>query len=152
MLELRDTDGRLLASAQSGYLSYWGASSLVVDGDRLIDPMTGNRIPSVPGWAVAVADSRAIVRLGDGGAALLRLDATPATSASTPLLVGLMACAWPDFAHAASAKAENIGCPDLRSAAGPHRITWLWVTGHSGHDDNERVDKLACAEAEAAKG
>jgi ribonuclease HI len=24
-----------------------------------------------------------------------------------------------------------------------HRIEWLWVRGHSGHDGNERADKLA---------
>ena len=41
---------------------------------------------------------------------------------------------------------------DLIEAAAPHRITWQWVRGHDGHVENERVDKLACAAAEAAKG
>jgi ribonuclease HI len=36
----------------------------------------------------------------------------------------------------------------LLAAARPHRIEWKWVKGHAGHDENERVDKLACAEAE----
>lgn len=26
-----------------------------------------------------------------------------------------------------------------------HHITWHWVKGHSGHDENERVDALAVA-------
>jgi ribonuclease HI len=25
----------------------------------------------------------------------------------------------------------------------PHEVTWVWVKGHSGHDENERVDQLA---------
>ena len=35
----------------------------------------------------------------------------------------------------------------LIAAAAPHRIDWRWVKGHAGHDENERVDRLACAEA-----
>ncbi len=31
-----------------------------------------------------------------------------------------------------------------------HRIEWRWVKGHAGHAENERVDKLARAEAQRA--
>jgi len=34
----------------------------------------------------------------------------------------------------------------LEIAMAPHRIEWLWVKGHSGHPENERVDALARAE------
>lgn len=32
-----------------------------------------------------------------------------------------------------------------------HEITWIWVKGHAGHDENERVDQLAVAARDIAK-
>jgi ribonuclease HI len=31
----------------------------------------------------------------------------------------------------------------LDSARNRHQIEWIWVKGHSGHNGNERADKLA---------
>ena len=39
----------------------------------------------------------------------------------------------------------------LLAATKPHVIEWRWVKGHSGHSENDRVDELACAAAEAAR-
>jgi len=36
----------------------------------------------------------------------------------------------------------------LHAAAAAHRMQWLWVKGHAGHPDNERVDALARAQAQ----
>jgi ribonuclease HI len=41
---------------------------------------------------------------------------------------------------------------ELIDAVSPHRVEWHWVRGHSGHPENDRVDQLACAEAEAQRG
>src|SRR5205807_7095983 len=38
----------------------------------------------------------------------------------------------------------------LVAAAAPHDVEWVWVRGHSGHVENERVDALATAEARRA--
>ena len=38
---------------------------------------------------------------------------------------------------------------ELIEAARRHKITWQWVKGHDGHVENERVDRLASAAAEA---
>jgi ribonuclease HI len=40
---------------------------------------------------------------------------------------------------------------ELLDATGPHRVDWHWVKGHSGHPENDRVDALACAEADALR-
>ena len=37
----------------------------------------------------------------------------------------------------------------LAAALAAHRVRWHWVKGHAGHDDNERVDALARAAAQA---
>ena len=36
----------------------------------------------------------------------------------------------------------------LEAAMAPHEVDWHWVRGHSGHEENERVDLLARAQAE----
>jgi ribonuclease HI len=36
----------------------------------------------------------------------------------------------------------------LLEAEAPHDVRWHWVKGHSGHPENDRVDALACAEAD----
>ena len=38
---------------------------------------------------------------------------------------------------------------DLIEAAAGHTIHWQWVKGHSGHPENERVDRLASDAADA---
>ncbi len=41
---------------------------------------------------------------------------------------------------------------ELIEAAQRHEVLWHWVKGHSGHPENDRVDALACAEADKQKG
>lgn len=41
---------------------------------------------------------------------------------------------------------------ELIEAAAPHKIEWIWVKGHNGHVENERVDRLASNAADGAAG
>jgi len=40
---------------------------------------------------------------------------------------------------------------ELIDAAKRHQVDWQWVRGHSGHTENERVDKLASDAALSAR-
>ncbi|MDN3646069.1 ribonuclease HI [Pontixanthobacter aestiaquae] len=40
---------------------------------------------------------------------------------------------------------------ELIAASEPHTMHWHWVKGHSGHPDNERVDKLASDQADSVR-
>ena len=40
----------------------------------------------------------------------------------------------------------------LDQVASAHTIDWMWTRGHSGHSENERVDRRARAEAAAVGG
>lgn len=39
----------------------------------------------------------------------------------------------------------------LDDAQARHNVTWDWIKGHSGHEQNERADALATAEIKALK-
>ncbi len=39
----------------------------------------------------------------------------------------------------------------LDAAQARHRVTWEWIKGHAGHEQNERADRLARAEIKALK-
>lgn len=40
----------------------------------------------------------------------------------------------------------------LERAAAPHRVEWIWVKGHDGHEMNERCDLLATEAADGKRG
>ena len=50
-------------------------------------------------------------------------------------------CGWKTAAHK-PVKNEDLW-RRLDAASGRHRVEWRWIKGHSGHAENERVDRLA---------
>lgn len=55
-----------------------------------------------------------------------------------------------------TANKQPVKNPDLwrrlLAAMEPHRVTWLWVKGHAGHELNERADELATRAADGLEG
>lgn len=39
----------------------------------------------------------------------------------------------------------------LLDAVKPHQVTWQWIRGHAGHEENERADRLAVAARQALR-
>ena len=54
-------------------------------------------------------------------------------------------------ASSAGKATPRIKLAHSNDAAAPHRVEWHWVKGHSGHPENDRVDALACTEADARR-
>lgn len=40
---------------------------------------------------------------------------------------------------------------ELTTQMARHHINWIWVKGHAGHPENERVDQLACQQRDEFK-
>ena len=91
----------------------------------------------------------ALEALKRGCAVRLRTDSQYVRQGITQWLPGWIARGW------RTAGGDPVKNRDLwerlQRAAEPHRIGWEWVRGHAGDPDNERVDQLARAAAEAQR-
>ena len=54
-----------------------------------------------------------------------------------------------------TANKQPVKNPDLwrrlLAAMEPHKVRWMWVKGHAGHERNERADELATAAADGSR-
>jgi ribonuclease HI len=72
---------------------------------------------------------------------VLHTDSTYVMKGVTEWLAGWKARGWKT---AAKEPVKNVDLwKRLDALLAPHEIKWVWVKGHSGHDGNERADKLA---------
>lgn len=82
------------------------------------------------------------------GTAVVHTDSTYVLGGITSWISGWKRRGW------TTAAGEPVKNEDLWralvEAARPHTIEWIWVKGHDGHVENERVDKLASDAARAA--
>jgi len=63
----------------------------------------------------------------------------------TPLSLNLFEKKWIQSWHKRQWK--NVKNPDLWKElivlVDKHKVTWKWIKGHAGHEENERCDRLA---------
>ncbi|MEO1921536.1 MAG: ribonuclease HI [Sphingomonadaceae bacterium] len=71
----------------------------------------------------------------------LHTDSTYVRDGITKWIFGWKKNGWRTAAKKPVANAEL--WQELERAAARHDVTWHWVRGHDGHEDNERADQLA---------
>ena len=86
---------------------------------------------------------QALASLKQPCAVTLHTDSQYVLRGFTEWMPGWQKKGWKD-AHGKPVENRDLW-EELILAAKPHHITWVWVRGHAGHAENERVDALAVA-------
>ncbi|PKM10826.1 MAG: ribonuclease HI [Gammaproteobacteria bacterium HGW-Gammaproteobacteria-5] len=134
------TDGACLGNPGPGG---WGVL-LRCDGRER--ELSGNEPDTTNNRMELMAAIKALEALSTPCAAVLHTDSQYVQKGFTEWLAGWQRRGWK------TAAGESVKNKDLwqrlSAAAAPHTVQWLWVRGHNGHPENERVDELARAAAE----
>jgi len=134
------TDGACLGNPGPGG---WGVL-LRCDGRER--ELSGNEPDTTNNRMELMAAIKALEALSTPCAAVLHTDSQYVQKGFTEWLAGWQRRGWK------TAAGEPVKNKDLwqrlSAAAAPHTVQWLWVRGHNGHPENERVDELARAAAE----
>jgi len=136
------TDGACLGNpGPGGY-----AALILVEGEEQIitgrDPATTNNRMEM------TAAIKALEALPQGLAATVHSDSQYVIKGIHEWLPGWKKRGW---RTAAGEPVKNQPLwEELDRLSSSRKITWLWVKGHAGHEQNERVDGLANAEAQKA--
>jgi ribonuclease HI len=92
---------------------------------------------------------RALAALNQPCAVTVHTDSRYVIDGITKWIFGWQKKGW------VNAKREPVANEDLwrqlLAVAKGHTIAWQWVRGHTGHPENERVDKLASDAAHGAR-
>jgi len=136
------TDGACLGNpGPGGY-----AALILFEGQEQIivgrDPATTNNKMEM------TAAIKALEALPIGAKAIIRSDSQIVIKGMNEWLTGWKAKDWRNAARQPVANRELWEMLDKLNAE--RQITWQWVKGHAGHEQNERVDALANAEAQKA--
>lgn len=123
----------------------WGALLRIGDHEKELsgsDPATTNNRMEM------TAALRALQALREPCSVRLHTDSRYVIDGMTKWMFGWIKKGW-KTADNKPVKNEDLWRA-LADAARVHKIDWIWVKGHNGHVENERVDKLASDEAKAA--
>jgi ribonuclease HI len=126
----------------------WGALLRMGEAEK---ELSGGERETTNNRMEMTAVIRALAALNQPCAVRLTTDSKYVIDGITKWVFGWQKKGW------VNAKKEPVANEDLWRemlvVARPHTIEWLWVRGHNGHVENERVDKLASdAALVAARG
>lgn len=122
------------------------AALILIDGNEQI--ITGGDPDTTNNEMEMTAAIKALEALPPGAKAILHSDSQIVTKGMNEWLTGWKAKGWRNAARQPVANRELWEALDRLNAE--RQITWQWVKGHAGHEQNERVDGLANAEAQKA--
>jgi len=116
----------------------WGA--IIRDGDK-IKEITGGEATTTNNRMELLAAISALESLPDGTPTELHTDSQYLKDGITKWMNNWKKNGW---RTAGKEPVKNVDLwKRLDEAARRHKISWHWVRGHIGHDENERADELA---------
>jgi ribonuclease HI len=116
----------------------WGAILRIGGHEK---ELSGSEKPTTNNRMEMTAAIRALTALTQPCQVTLHTDSRYVIDGITKWIFGWQKNGWRNAAKKPVANAEL--WQELVVAARPHKIEWVWVKGHDGHPENERVDKLA---------
>jgi ribonuclease HI len=116
----------------------WGV--IIRDGDK-IKEITGGEAATTNNRMELLAAISALESLPDGTPTELHTDSQYVKDGITKWMNNWKKNGW---RTAGKGQVKNVDLwKRLDEAAQRHKISWHWVRGHIGHDENERADELA---------
>jgi ribonuclease HI len=130
--------------AASGTQAQGGYAALIMVGDK--EQIISGREPATTNNKMEMtAAIKALEALPAGLPAVIHSDSQYVVKGITEWLPG-----WKKRGWKTGDKKPVLNQPlwlRLEELAGERRVQWVWVRGHAGHEQNERVDAIANAEA-----
>lgn len=129
------TDGACLGNPGPGG---WGVLLRCAGRER---ELSGNERDTTNNRMELMAAIMALEALSEPCAVVLHTDSQYVQKGISEWLAGWQRRGW-KTAAGGQVKNQDLW-QRLSTAAARHQVKWLWVRGHNGHPENERVDALA---------
>lgn len=123
----------------------WGALLLAKDGETVVKEreLKGGEADTTNNRMELMAAIRALEALGRPSEITVVTDSAYVKNGVTGWIHGWKRNGWKT---AARKPVKNVELwQRLDEAQARHRVTWKWIKGHAGHEENERADALARA-------
>ncbi|WP_425051404.1 ribonuclease HI [Psychromarinibacter sp. S121] len=129
----------------------WGVLLLAKDGDTVLKERTlkGGEAETTNNRMELMAAISALEALGRSSEITVVTDSAYVKNGVTGWIHGWKRNGWKT---AAKKPVKNVELwQRLDEAQKRHNVTWKWIKGHAGHEENERADELARAGMEPFK-